>query len=302
MRMLMLTLFACCVVGCIMEEPSKEGDLVEQLELSSKNLAAKGLPLRIVSYTPAASLETEDAMRSIEEQILDDSAMVPQYNGMEASSFRLSTIHERMQAFHAGDDEQNVVANIKSMAFPSIKMGQKVLDITWESQGQQFHTKCVYDENGIVYDNMLSNIAFVVTEEPASEAPRAPAEEEMIDATALANQSWSTRFLNYTITWVWGGTRGKIEMDHYVISCDGWYSFCDDGGAVNAWMSVGSASGRTGRNALWYPRISKLAWGYGWATPTASFSIAWNSGSLTFSVSTSGVGSAGKGSGIHTIY
>jgi hypothetical protein len=174
-------------------------------------------------------------VRSVKAQILDDRAMVPQYDGVEAFSFRLTTIHEQMQAFQAGNDGQNVVSNIQSMVFPIIKMGQKALDVTWEGQGREFQIKLIYDENGIVYDNLLSNLAFIEVEAlPSETPPRPPARAKAASATARPNQSWSTRFLDLTIKWAWGSTRGKIQMDHYVITCDGWRSFCDDGGAVNA--------------------------------------------------------------------
>jgi hypothetical protein len=233
--------------------------------------------------------------------------MVPQYNGVDASSFALNTIAQRMQMYLADNNEPNVTANIQSMAFPGIKVGQKALDVTWESQGHQFQSKLVYDENGVVYDNMLSNIAVVEAEDVPAEklpAPSAPAGAAAPSSgvTAFANQSFSTRFLDVTIHWVWGGTRGKVQIAHYVISCDGWRSFCDDGYAITDWMSLGKTSGQAHRNALRKPRISKLAWGYGWATPTAHFGVTWHSSSLTFTATSGGVGSSGHGAGIHTIF
>lgn len=273
---------------------------LEQLELSQQALADKGLPLRIVDYTAAAPLDTDDAVRDAHARILDGSALVPTFDGVNASSLSLATIDARMQAFRAGVDQQDVVANLQAIALPMVTVGQHAMDVTWESGGQQFQSKLVFDENGVVYDNLLSNIVFVEDESPAAELPPAAPAGEVV--AAFANQSFSTRFLNYTIKWIWGSTRGKIELTHYVISCDNWVSFCDQGGSANAWMTTGSATGKTAKNALKKPRISKRAWGYGWATPTASFSVSWNSGSLTFSASTSGVGSAGKGVGVHTIY
>ncbi len=279
-----------------------EDRAIEQLELSQQALSARGLPLRIVDYAPAAPLDSEDAVHDAQARIFDGSALVPSFDGVDASTLALATIDERMSAFRAGVDQQDVVANLQAMALPLIAVGQHAMDVTWESGGRQFQTKLVYDKDGVVYDNLLSNLVFVEDSSPADETLGPPTAESAGDASAFANQSFSTRFLNYTIKWVWGGTRGKIELVHYVISCDNWVSFCDQGGSANAWMSLGSAAGRTARNALRKPRISKRAWGYGWATPTASFNISWNSSTLTFSASTSGVGSAGKGAGVHTIY
>lgn len=287
--------------GALGSAPGEER-AIEQLELSQQAFSARGLPLRIVDFAPAAPLDSEGAVLDAQASILDGSALIPSFDGVNASTLALATIDERMSAFRAGADQQDVVANLQTMALPLIAEGQHAMDVTWESEGRQFQTKLVYDENGVVYDNLLSNLVFVEDSSPADEELGPPTAESAGDASAFANQSFSTRFLNLTIKWVWGGERGKVELVHYVISCDNWVSFCDQGGSANAWMSVGSAQGRTARNALKKPRISKRAWGYGWATPTASFSVSWNSGSLTFSASTSGVGSAGKGTGVHTIY
>jgi hypothetical protein len=300
-----LSVTACATVDA--PDPAAaayDATVVDQLARAQEALAAKGVPLTLVGYTPAAAIDDSAALQRVQGAILDDAAIVPQFDGVNAASLTLSSVSRRNQAFLAGEDSQDVVANLRAMALPTLQVGQKALDVTWDNQGHPFTTKLVYDQNGVVYDNLLSNLAFVEPTAVAEASPPTPpaGQPEAGAIKAFANQSWSTRFLDYTITWIWGSTRGKIQLDHYVISCDNWVSFCDDGGASNAWMSLGSAEGRTGRNALRYPRISKLAWGYGWATPTASFSVTWNSGSLTFSASTSGVGSAGHGAGIHTIY
>ncbi|MEZ4361059.1 MAG: hypothetical protein R3B48_12820 [Kofleriaceae bacterium] len=276
-----------------------EDHVVGQLEASSQAFTARGLPLQLIGYTGAAPLADQQAVESVKADLIARDAVVPQFDGSSSSSLALHTVEERQHAFVSGADSQDVVANLQQIVFPTLAVGQRTMDVTWQSNGEQFQTRLIYDENGIVYDNLLSNLVFVEGGEVEAQQPPAAGKGEV---GAQANQSFSTRFLNYTISWVWGGTRGKIELDHYVITCNNWVSFCDDGGAANAWMSLGSAGGQTRRNALIYPRISKRAWGYGWATPTASFSITWNSGSLTFSASTSGVGSAGKGSGVHTIY
>jgi hypothetical protein len=283
--------------------PTKDlpAQLVEQLELSRKALDAKGLPIRLVSYAAAASLDTEAAVRTAKAQIVDGSAVIPRYDGENASSFQLNTIQERTKAFQAGKEAENVVSNIQSMALTNLKVGQEALDVTWDSQGRKFQTKLIYDEKGIVYDNMLTNIAFIEAE-PVTAETRASAPKASEGLSAKGSRNWSTRFRDYTIHWVWGGTRGKILMDHYVVTCDGWRSYCDDGGQVSAWMNLGHATGKTARNSLQKKnRISKLAWAFGWATPTASFHIKWSAKELTFSASVSGIGSSGKGAGIHTI-
>jgi len=250
--------------------------LVEQLDLSKKALADKSLPIQLVSYAPAAALDTVDA-----------------------SSFSLSSIGERKQAQAAGRETEDVAANIRTMAFPAIKKGQKTLDVMWESKGRKFQSKLVYDDSGIVYDNMLSNLAFMDIGKETSEKPTAPKETDTVEARR--NASFSVRAFDGTIKWVWGATRGKITIDHYVITCDSWRTFCNDGGKVDHWMNLGKTDGQQ-RGTYRKGHLSKMAWGYAWATPTASISVTFDKNNLKFDVGVKGLGSGGKGAGVHTIY
>lgn len=280
------------------------GQALDQLQKSKANLEASGLPIHLLEFHAAGPLATDAEVQALEGRMIEDAAMVPQYDGAHAATFSVRAIGDRMRDVQAGQPEaQDVVANIRGMAFPAIHPGQKTADLTWESQGRVFHTTCVYDEKGVVYDNLLSNLVFVEAQELPAETSldqlrRSAAES----ATPMVNQSFTATVVDLTLKWVWGSTRGKVHIDHYVITSDGWYSFSDDGGSATAYMDLGSAGAQQKRHSLTYPRISKQAWGYGWATPTASFHIAWQSGSASFDVSLSGVGSDGKGEGIHTIY
>jgi hypothetical protein len=67
-------------------------------------------------------------------------------------------------------------------------------------------------------------------------------------------------------------------------------------------MTLGDAKAKQRAHKIRKPRISKLAWEYGWATPTASFKISFDARSVTFSAETGGIGSAGKGDGVHVLY
>jgi hypothetical protein len=296
-------LAACATDAAPDTAPAVDGPVVEQLGRARDALAAQGLPIQLVGYAAAPPLETADAVGLARARLVADTAIVPQYDGRYAASLTLRTIADRTRAFRAGREAQDVVANIQAMVLPRIELGQQALDVTWESQGRQFQSLLVYDADGVVYDNLLSNLAVVQANPVAQAAPPTRLVAAKADGVvAHANQQFSKRFVDLTITWIWGGTRGQIQLDHDVISCDNWVSFCDDGGQSNAWMSLGSAGGDTQRNALLPPRISKLAWAYGWATPTASFTLSFNADNLTFSASTSGIGSAGKGSGIDIIF
>ena len=272
----------------------------EQLKLSQDNLSLNGIAAKIISYKFETEIKTEEQLATVKESLVNKANYVPQYNGLDAATFSVSTIDNRMAAADKTPEDAAIIQNIRDIVLPEIKIGQKIVSIVWEADGKRFTSRCIYNEEGVVYDNMLSNIVFLVAEETPKEEIKAGRIMKK-DAKIEAQYSFTATAVNYTITWIWGGTRGKIIIKHYII-WNGVNYIIDHGGTADAWMSAGSAKGRWHNNSLSRYSRSKMAWGYGWATPTASFSITFNSSNLTFSAGTSGVGSKGSGSGIHTIY
>jgi len=67
-------------------------------------------------------------------------------------------------------------------------------------------------------------------------------------------------------------------------------------------MTLGRTTAQAHRNALRKPTHLQARLGLRWATRRPSSASRGNSGSLTFTASSSGIGSSGHGSGIHTIF
>jgi hypothetical protein len=286
---------------------SQSVTLIDQLKSAQENLKSRNLPIKIVGYSLDTALQSGVQTTELQNQLVSEQTVVPQYDGLHPESFALSTIQERMSRFRADNsNNQNVVSNIQSAVFPLIKPGQRTLNITWESQGKQFHTTGIYDEKGMVYDNILSNIVLVDVNEAAKTT------ETVKDASPSVEQgvqslttSYETRALDYTIKWVWGSERGKITVDHGILWNGSNYIY-DQYANADYYMSLGSAQAKTQETVLDRRREAKIAYGYAWATPTADFSISFDAkkGPVggSFSVSLNGVGSKGGGDDHHLIY
>lgn len=286
--------------------------LRNQLQAAQENLSSRNLPIKIVSYTyvPNTSLQSNDQVAKLQNQLVSEQAIVPQYDGLDPKSFALNTIQERMKVDRTdSSSNQNVVSNIQSEVFPLIKTGQRTVDITWESQGKQFHTTCIYDDKGIVYDNILSNIALVDVNKSAQAAETAISKDTSQflgqDVQKRTTYSFSRRALDYTIKWLWGSERGRITVDHSILWNGSNYIY-DQSANNSSYMDLGSAQAQTKETRLDRRRYAKIAYGYAWATPTASFKISFDAkkGDVggSFSVSLSGIGSKGGGDGYSTIY
>lgn len=301
----LLTLFSCKKDIGLQEQNRQDLPTVveNQIAQAKRNLGLLGLPATLVSYRFESSIANEADLQNLKQSLVANETPVPSFNGLESSSFAVSTIRERMTLFRAHPErEQNVLRNMEEMVFPQLKAEQKVMSLHWRVDGRDFRSRCIYDESGIVYDHMLSNIVVFKQEEAAKEEDRLFSPDSYIsgELAKTGQKSFSSTVRDYTIGWIWGGTRGKIIIKHYIIYKPGY--IVDHGGSTNAWMTAGSASAKWKNNFLQRNSRSKMAWAFGWATPTAKFSISFNAKSLTFSTSTSGVGSKGSGSGVHTIY
>lgn len=289
--------------------------LRNQLQAAQENLSSRNLPIKIVSYTyvPNNSLQSNAQIAKLQNQLVSEQAIVPQYDGLDPKSFALNTIQERMKADGTNSlSDQNVVSNIRSEVFPLIKTGQRTVDITWESQGKQFHTTCIYDDKGIVYDNILSNIALVQVNKSAQTQAEAVIPKDTSQSLGQDVQqkkpktySFTCRAMDYEIDWPWGSERGRITVDHTLI-WNGYNKAYDHSGDSNYHMTLGSAKAETKPTILDNKhRYVKLAYGYAWATPTASFSISFDAkkGDVggSFKVSLSGLSSKGGGDDHSTI-
>jgi hypothetical protein len=231
-----------------------------------------------------------ELLKSTKEQLLNENNLIPYFDGTDKSSFSLRTIHERNQeqeAARKAGDEAAIDLRVKlgSALDTILHTGQGLVELTWTSEGKTFTSTAVYNEQGLVYDNVLTNMFLL---------------EDNTDLDAAdARTAYTATVRNLTIKWVWGGTRGKIIIKHTILVDNG--KIVSGTGSTDAWMSAGSAG------AKWhsYKRTStysQISWGYGWATPTASFSIKASKDPVEFTVSLSGVGSKGKGTGVHTYY
>ncbi|WP_143097842.1 hypothetical protein [Chitinophaga sp. CF118] len=246
--------------------------------------------IKLTGYRFIDGTITPEQLRSTKEQLLDGNNLIPYFDGIDKSSFSLRTINERSQelsiARQAGDENaQDLRVRLGAALDTLVQLGQGLAELTWTSEGKQFTTTAVYNAQGLVYDNVLANMFLVKDDSETSEDD--------------ARTAYTATVKNFKIKWVWGGTRGKVVIKHTILVENG--KIVAHSGSTDAWMSVGSAAAKWAR----YKRTnsySQISWGYGWATPTASFSISASRPPVEFSVSLSGVGSKGRGSGIHLYY
>ncbi|SEW26672.1 hypothetical protein SAMN05428988_3785 [Chitinophaga sp. YR573] len=247
--------------------------------------------IKLTGYRFINETINPELLRSTKEQLLNEDNLIPYFDGTDASSFTLRTISERNQelttARQAGDEKAvDLRVKLGSALDTLVRLGQGLVELTWSSKGKQFTTTAVYNAQGLVYDNVLANM-FLLKEDNSD------------SKDSNARTAYTSTVRNVTIKWLWGSTRGKVVIKHTILVENG--KIVAHSGSTDAWMNVGSAAAKWAR----YKRTntySQISWGYGWATPTADFEIKASKDPVEFTVSLSGVGSKGRGSGIHLYY
>lgn len=272
--------------------------IVRQLSLAESNLVSHHLPLRLVGYERGQTLRDDQDVVMFRQLLLDDSNLLPVFDGRNPRSFRLLTVldlEQKPMLLQGRSSAEDVMIGIEQVVFPLVRTGLSVMDIVWEYQGTQFHSQCLYDKRGVVYDNVLSNIVFV--KDRTQEADRADIHPDLVAPNASYTKSKHP--VNLNIYWIWGSLRGHIDVYHYAQITDG--RAVSQWGSYSGWMTLGTATGSYHDITL-TASYAKAQWAYGWATVGMTVRITWNSSLLRFDITITGLGSSGSGQGSDVIY
>jgi hypothetical protein len=239
-----------------------------ELLLGSWNNVFPNAGFQPLGMSNKSVIANEAQRQSIIASIVSEGSNMVTFDGTNEASLKLHTIKDApVTGFRT---------NLEAWLQTHLKTGMGVADLRWKSAQGEFVTRIVYDNNGIVYDNIVAQIAIVKT-----------------DAAAK-----TYTITNLTITWVWGGERGKINISH-TIDCSGGTRLGSYGNS-NAYMSLGEAKAsivQVGTTSS----SSRTTWGWAWGTPGITVSVSYSNGKVTASASGS-LGSKGAADGFNNMY
>ena len=293
--------------GATSAEDAELAKIGEQISQANTELAAHEVPLKIVSYEEVKGLVDDGEVERFRTGALDGAALVPSYEGMDMSQLRLSTIDDRVRQFRAqpapaGLDVRSAIAE---QALPEVALGQRVLEITWDSAERgEFKTRCAFDADGLRYDSIMTNFAFLeLSDSPDAATPEAShvaGLSTQSEAAAASRTPRTTTFLDGKMKWIFGKLRGEAWVTHGVL-IDSKKGIIDQNGGGGDHMSVGSSAHKY--HAIYLHKdAAKMAGAVALATPTVSFTITYDAKALKFNIGTSGLGSRVTGTQEHTWY
>ena len=143
-----------------------------------------------------------------------------------------------------------------------VTTGLHIMKIEWQKGTKKFSTVCVADGNALIYDTMLFNASLVTSHHSC---------------------------FYMQIQWIWGSKRGEITADLQAKCQNGVPVVCNSN--CNAWMTLGDAKINCSTKKV--KNCCVLSYSYAWGTPLVTIKVSKNG----FTLSTSGIGSSGMGSG-----
>lgn len=166
-------------------------------------------------------------------------------------------------SYYQGVVDGAKIAQWKGLIDSIVQVGHHVVRISWGKSTSQFSTLCIADDETLVYDSMIFNVALV--------------EEH-------------SRCLDIRLLWLWGRTRGRITADLTAV-CDGPIArdCCHHCGG---WCKLGTAKCNCKVTML----SDHCHMEYSWAWAVGLRSVEVQADNFTLKV-TGHIGSAGEGDG-----
>lgn len=67
----------------------------------------------------------------------------------------------KMENLHSGEELSIAQTGLKDVVTQEIKIDTNILEITWNNKGQEFTTLCLYNNSGIIWDNILGGLVMI---------------------------------------------------------------------------------------------------------------------------------------------
>lgn len=165
------------------------------LDLSTKNWNDHLSSLAIFkNYKEIEPISTEAQRTALIAELIAPSAIAASGDVLEAQTVRL----EPLSTLFANNPTATDL--FKTVLEKQIQVGDKIMEITWSKGERPFTTKCIVNEKGIVWDNILYGVYM-------GQAAYESTTTEREDAQSyVENYQW-----NQSANWIWGLKRGQMD-------------------------------------------------------------------------------------------
>lgn len=252
-----------------------------QLEESKKNLGQYlNNDLQITGINVLGKISTEKGLAISKNLISDKEVYVASGNILDPKSVKVG----KMGNLNSGDELSVAQKGLTDVIAQEVKINTDVLEITWNHKGEQFTSLCFYNNDGIIWDNILGGLIMM---------DRSSNVETSNDTQAKVVSKWFKEW--WTAKWLWGSKRGEAGYKITIYYSGSTVSNTD----VSDWANISLGKAKSESKVLKRTgAYGQCRYALGLCTPTGSLSF----NSSNFSVSFSGLGSNIVSNGTKSLY
>ncbi|WP_340199644.1 hypothetical protein [Ascidiimonas sp. W6] len=266
------------------EDKNIPPEVLKQLTLTQENLDKyTNGALSLVSFEVKGNLSSNKGLEQTFKALSSDNSTVGYGNIMDPTSLQISTVGDIIAS-----QKQEGIQILNNYASKVIKVGQNALELAWNYNGETLKTMAFYNENGIVWDNLLIGLTMQDT------APIVTSENNN-DSGEANRVSWKSSTTTWNVNWLWGSKRGSMYFKITIYYSGTYVSNTDM--ADGAYINIGSAKSES-KVLRETGSYGKGQYALGLATPLASVSF----NSSQFKVEASGIGSNSVHNGTKSYY
>lgn len=292
--MLIGLLFSCRADSDLSEDISEVTVWKQQLDLVkssapkviSKSLFINKSELTLLNYKHIGRIATKSEIEQLKAAMLSSNAYFPFYD-VANSMIKIKTCKD-ISLTRGTDGITYSIKSLENCLDTTLRIGMEKVELEWMCGSEVFNTICVVSsQNGIVYDNIISNVLCIngksrVVTKGTIPTTRSDPSSDMISYT------WR---LSDNCNWIWGSIRGEVELEYTIIGYPNDLQFRSYN--ARSWINTGNRDAQI--LELEFHKgmggFSAFSYGYYLATPTVSLSLIVERGELKLSGET-GIGSS----------
>jgi len=158
----MLTVFlSSCEKDYVKVNPNENLNTItlDQLKSSQQRWNEKfSDKITLLNYEYVGTIENEQDEQDILEKIADEATVIASGDLNQPESVKVEVLKEN--SAKANTTKNNLHKYVKG----GIEIGNQVIVLNWDKNGEQFITYCIADKDGIVWDNILGGVVAVDSE------------------------------------------------------------------------------------------------------------------------------------------
>ncbi len=249
--------------------------------------------LQLNEYKSLGKIDNTLDLHQVQSTITSNNSYIPYYD-IEKKEIQLLNWDD-LEKVRQYDNIVYSKQKLSEFIHNNIQIGMEKIQLTWECGSKICKTICIVSDQGIVYDNVISNI-ICISEEALTTIT--PTNNNIIKTRGETSGSgWQWRHYE-TCSWLWGSERGSVELTHTIYGGKNYLR--DSNCHADGYMSIGKCGAEIVRNSITRGEGGRsiCAYGYYMATPTTDISMSLSGGRYSITISSSGISSPITGTGI----